>query len=246
MAERKLYIGTSGWSYKHWKGIFYPDGLPARDYLSFYSRMFGATEINTSFYRLPKDKMIENWKTIKRGFYFCPKMSRFVTHMKKLNDPEQTLPRYFAVFEPIRRRLGPILIQLPASLSFNPDKVRHFFSVLKKDYRGYSFCLEARHPSWLEQPAIDLLTKFRVGWVIAESGPRWLSAELITARHIYLRFHGPDGSYASSYPDSVLREYARKCRQWLKDGYTVWAFFNNDGHGYAIQNALSLQQMLSH
>jgi uncharacterized protein YecE (DUF72 family) len=241
----KIYVGTSGWNYKHWRGLFYPAGVRIADELAFYAGQFQAVEINNSFYRLPKPETVRNWTTeVPKGFYFCPKISRYITHAKKLNDPEQGLSRFFDVFDPFRKRLGPVLIQLPSMLGYHEEKAAAFFQALRT-YRGYQFALEIRHASWMEEDAIRLLKKYRIGFVIAESGGRWPYGEFVTARHIYLRFHGPDGSYASSYSAQKLAAYAKKCRAWRSAGHTIWAFFNNDGHAYAVKNAETFRRLLN-
>ncbi len=241
----QIHIGTSGWVYPHWKGLFYPVGYPQRRWLEYYAGQFDTTEINASFYRLPTQETVDKWqKTAGKGFHFCPKISRYITHAKKLNDPEQSVPRFFDVFGTIARSSGPVLIQLPAVLGFNEQKAAHFFSYLNSHYGDFKFSLEARHPGWTEREAIKLLKKYKIGWVIAESGKRFSSGELITARHIYLRFHGPDGYYATSYSKEALKAYARMCLSWKEDGYAVWVFFNNDLHGFAIENARTLKEMV--
>src|SRR4051812_23915574 len=111
-----VHIGTSGWSYKHWRGIYYPEEMKPTDYLAFYAQSFQVSEINSSFYNLPKVATVEGWvKKVPKGFMFCPKMSRYLTHMKKLHDPEESLERFFEVFEPMRKHMGPVLVQLPPS-----------------------------------------------------------------------------------------------------------------------------------
>lgn len=241
----KLHIGTSGWSYKHWRGIFYPADLAVSQQLTYYSSKFDTTEINSSFYRLPSPASVGHWQeSVNKSFRFCPKISRWITHAKKLNDPESSIPRFFEVFDPFRKICGPVLVQLPGNLVFNPGKADHFFSFLRHHYKDWSFSLEARHASWMSPEALALLIKYKIGWVIAESGNRWASSEITTARHIYLRFHGPDGSYASNYSENELTAYARKCSAWLRQGHDLWVFFNNDIHGYAIQNALRLHELV--
>ena len=183
-------------------------------------------------------------KFIVKASSFCPKISRWVTHAKKLNDPETSCPWFFDVFDPYRSSCGPVLVQLPANLVFNAEKTAHFFSFLRQNYKGWLFSLEARHESWMSPEALSLIQKYKIGWVIAESGNRWASKEIITARHIYLRFHGPDGSYATSYSDQQLRSYARKCRTWLTGGHDLWIFFNNDIQGHAIANARQLNILI--
>jgi uncharacterized protein YecE (DUF72 family) len=245
-AKGSLHIGTSGWVYPHWKEVFYPAGLPQRRWLEYYAGQFDSTEINASFYRLPTRETVEKWQAIAgKGFYFCPKISRFITHAKKLNDPEQAVPRFFDVFGAIAKSTGPILIQLPPMLGFKEEKATRFFSYLHHNYKDFRFSLEARHASWMEKSSVALLKKYDIGWVIAESGTRFASAELVTARHIYLRFHGPDGHYDTSYSKAVLKTYADKCLRWKEKGYAVWVFFNNDLHGYAVENARTLQKLMA-
>lgn len=240
-----IHIGTSGWVYPHWREVFYPKDVPQRSWLSYYAQFFDVTEINASFYRLPSIKAVENWAgSVAPAFRFCPKISRFITHAKKLNDPESSVPRFFDVFDAIERHVGPILIQLPANLVFHEDKAHHFFKFLRTTYPTYSFSLEARHASWMKADSIALLQAYDIGWVIAESGTRFTSAEIITAKHVYLRFHGPDGSYATRYTKRRLGSFAEKMQRWEKQGHLIWAFFNNDIHGYAIENALMLKKML--
>jgi uncharacterized protein YecE (DUF72 family) len=240
-----IHIGTSGWVYPHWKDVFYPSGLPQRRWLEFYSQQFDCTEINASFYRLPTQATVEKWQaTVGRNFRFCPKISRFITHAKKLNDPEQAVPRFFDVFGAIARSTGPVLIQLPAALAFNEQKTANFFGYLQQHYKDFRCSLEARHGSWMENAPQTLMKKYHIGWVIAESGDRFASAELVPSKHIYLRFHGPDGHYATSYSKSSLRSYAKRCLLWKEQGHTIWVFFNNDLHGYAVQNARTFQELL--
>jgi len=122
MRNKKINIGTSGWSYKHWKGEFYPEEMKPTDYLLFYTEHFDTTEINSSFYHLPRRSTVEQWveKTPKK-FRFCPKISRYITHIKRLHDPEETVARFFEVFEPMKEKMGPVLVQLPPSLKFKKN-----------------------------------------------------------------------------------------------------------------------------
>jgi len=246
MRMGKLYIGTSGWQYPHWREVFYPKGLPVKQQLEYYARHFPATEINATFYRLPSKAAVANWMdTVPKNFRFCPKISRFITHAKKLNDPEQGVPRFFDIFDPYRRSCGPVLIQLPAMLSFNVEKAGTFFSFLRQRYPDWKFSLEARHDSWMSDTSVAMLKKHRIGWVMVDAGSRWPSSqEIITARHIYIRLHGPDGSYATRYAPRALRKLAEKCMAWRERGHDCWIFFNNDIHGYAVENAKTLQTLM--
>ena len=234
----KIHIGTSGWSYKHWKGLFYPQKLKASEWLSWYARHFKTTEINGSFYRLPKEETVINWtKQVPADFIFCPKMSRYLTHMKKLKDPEESLERYFSVFESMQEMMGPVLMQLPPALKFNYDTARNLYELLKKKYKKYEFVMEVRHESWLQDESLTLMTKYDIGFVISQSGNEFPYSEMVTAKNIYVRFHGPEELYASSYTDSMLKKYWTKFKKWIREGPVIWVFFNNDIYGYAVKNA---------
>jgi uncharacterized protein YecE (DUF72 family) len=240
-----IHIGTSGWSYKHWKGIFYPPKLKTTEWIRFYSNHFKATEINGSFYKLPtRDTVIEWMEKVPKDFLFCPKMSRFLTHMKKLNEPEEPLERFFGIFEPLKKMMGPVLLQLPAILKFHYDKADHVYRLMKTKYRKYDFVMEVRHDSWMQEESLTLMTKYDIGLVISQSGERFPYSEMITAKNIYIRFHGPHQLYASSYSDEMLKDFAKKFRKWEKEGHVIWAFFNNDIHGYAIEDAKRLIKLL--
>ena len=240
-----IHIGTSGWSYKHWKNIFYPPKLKPAEWIHFYSDHFKTTEINGSFYKLPSEETIVEWtKKVTDDFLFCPKMSRFLTHMKKLNEPEEPLERFFGIFEPIKKMMGPVLLQLPEILKFNYDKAEHLYRLMKTSYKKYEFVMEARHDSWFTEQSLTLMTKYDIGLVISQSGEKFPYSETITAKNIYVRFHGPHQLYASSYSENMLKAFAKKFRKWEKEGHIVWAYFNNDMHGYAIGNAGRLIKLL--
>lgn len=243
--KNRIHIGTSGWSYKHWKEIFYPPKLKTTQWIVFYSQHFKSTEINASFYRLPLKETVINWtKKVPEDFLFCPKMSLYLTHMKKLLEPEETLERFFEVFEPMQKRMGPVLIQLPPSLKFNYDKAEYLYHLLKTQHRKYEFVMEVRHNTWLEDDSLTLMTKYDIGLVISQSGERFPYSEMITAKNIYIRFHGPEALYASSYSDAMLKEFARKFKKWEKEGHEIWIFFNNDIHGYATGDAKRLAEFV--
>jgi uncharacterized protein YecE (DUF72 family) len=245
MAVKKLHIGTSGWSYKDWKGLYYPEGLKPAEWLTFYAKQFDITEINTSFYHLPRKQTALNWAAkVPAGFRFCPKISRYLTHMKKLHEPEEPLQRFFEVFEPIKDVLGPVLVQLPPSLKFDYELAENFFKILNKDYKEFEFALEVRHNTWLENDSLDLMAKYNVAFVISQSGVNFPYAEVVTAKNIYIRFHGPGALYASSYSAEMLQDFAGKFKHWIKEGHTIWAFFNNDYFGHAIQNAQRLKDLI--
>jgi uncharacterized protein YecE (DUF72 family) len=237
----RIHIGTSGWSYAHWRGSYYPPGLASKNWLHHYSAQFSTTEINGSFYRLPTPETVLQWmEQVPEDFVFCPKMSRYLTHMKKLKDPEEPLERFFTLFEPMRERMGPVLLQLPPMLPFSYERTDYFFERLHKDYPDRDFVLEVRHPGWLEPDALSLLFRYGIGFVISQSKEAFPYLEITTSKHVYLRFHGPEALYASPYTDEQLGYYAKRFGEWVREGREVWAFFNNDIHGYAPVDAQRL------
>ncbi|WP_026632133.1 DUF72 domain-containing protein [Dyadobacter alkalitolerans] len=244
-ATDRIHIGTSGWSYKHWKGIFYPNEMKPTDYISFYADHFSVSELNGSFYKLPTQETVLKWITmVPEDFLFCPKMSRYLSHMKKLHDPEEPLQRFFNIFEPVKQHLGPVLIQLPDNVKFNEAVVRPFYELLQSDYSDYRFAMEVRDESWFSDESLKLLKKHKVTLVFAQS-EKFPYYEEITAKDIFIRFHGPESLYSSSYSDETLKEYALKFGEWVKQGHEVWAFFNNDVGGHALQNGAKLKELVA-
>ncbi len=245
MMEYRFFIGTSGWSYKHWKSLFYPPEIKAKDYLAYYSETFNTTEINSSFYLLPKDYTVNNWiSSVPAHFKFCPKISRYISHLKKLNDPEEPLERFFNIFDPIADHLGPVLIQLPKMVRFEQKKTSNFYSLLSSKYADYKFVLEPRDITWFTDISLDLMFVHNIGLVISHSNGIFPYKEAVTAKHIYLRFHGPEQLYGSQYSKAQLINYADKCVNWINDGHVVWAFFNNDIGGFATGDALRFRKLL--
>ena len=245
MRNKKINIGTSGWSYKHWKAAFYPEDMKPTDYLLFYTEHFDITEINASFYRLPLKSTVENWvKKVPKRFRFCPKINRYITHIKRLKDPEETVARFFDVFEPMKEKMGPVLVQLPPSLKFDYDVAEHFYTTLKKNFKAYSFAMEVRHETWMTEESFTLMSKYDMAFVISQSGEKFPYAETVTAKNIYVRFHGPKELYASSYSDEMLKGFAKKFQRWINEGHYIWAFFNNDVGLHAIHNAKTLKAIM--
>ena len=246
MLLENFHIGTSGWSYTHWSGLFYPEGLKPARYLEHYATVFSCVELNASFYRIPRIQTVEGWaQRTPQSFRFCAKMNRFITHRKKLVDVAEPLDRFLDVFEPLRERLGPFLVQLPPSLRFDPDIAESFLQLIDTYRDRHAFALEARHPSWFIPEALNLLRTYSMSLVIANSGGRFPETDTLTGFTIYIRFHGPFGNYSSPYTPDVLHGYARKIAGWLGERRTVWAFFNNDIDGHAVYNACELEKLVA-
>ncbi|WP_256464069.1 DUF72 domain-containing protein [Dyadobacter chenwenxiniae] len=184
-ATDRIHIGTSGWSYKHWKGIFYPAKMKPADYITFYADHFSVSELNGSFYKLPTQETVQKWVTmVPENFIFCPKMSRYLSHMKKLHDPEEPLQRFFNIFEQIKEHLGPVLIQLPDNVKFNEAVVRPFYELLQSDYAAYRFAMEVRDESWFSDESLKLMRKHKVSLVFAQSDHFPYYEEITAKRHL--------------------------------------------------------------
>ena len=240
-----IHIGTSGWSYKHWAGIFYPPDVKPAKFLEYYVSQFGCVELNSSFYHLPQTKTVSGWITrTPPDFLFCPKLSRHITHQQRLAKCEDSVKKFFDLFEAMKPRLGPVLIQLPPGLRFDKPLVTDFLDILNHEYREFRFAIEPRHQSWMTDEFTDLLADHNISFVMADAGKRYPHYEAMTADIIYLRFHGREKLYASDYDGRMLRPYAVKIETWLEEGKEVWVFFNNDYGGFAVENAKKLEGMI--
>lgn len=236
-----VHIGTSGWHYRHWKGPFYPEKLPATKMLDFYTRQFDTVELNNTFYRLPVESGLEKWRDqTPAGFCFAAKGSRFLTHMKKLKDPEIGLERFFERVDRLRPKLGPIVFQLPPFWEIDEERLRYFLQVLPKRHH-YAF--EFRNPTWHTDAIFRLLRKHNAAFCIFEIAG-FASGSPVTADFTYVRLHGPGGAYQGSYSRPVLEKWAGQIDAWRKELRAVYIYFDNDQAGYAVENALTLKRMV--
>jgi uncharacterized protein YecE (DUF72 family) len=239
---RALRIGTSGWVYKHWMGIFYPPGTPGEAQLPFYAQHFSSVEVNFSFYRLPERSVFETWRTqTPEGFLFAVKGSRFLTHMKKLNDPDEPLQRLMERATGLEDKLGPILFQFPHTWRLNLERLRDFMTALQP-YAPQPFAFEFRHPSWLIPPVYTLLEDAGAALCLPISPQVPLDVRL-TAPWSYIRFHG--GRWGTGFADVELREWSERIRSFQKQDATVCVYFNNDPEGHAIKDARRLSELLA-
>jgi uncharacterized protein YecE (DUF72 family) len=235
-------IGTSGWHYKHWHGPFYPVDLPSSGMLAFYLHHFDTVEINNSFYRLPLASTFETWRQ-KTGpdFCFAVKASRYLTHMKKLKDPEVALQRFFPLVNLLGEKLGPILFQLPPHWNCDAGRLAQFLQALPQGYR-YSF--ELRDQSWHRPEIYKVLERHNAAFCIHElAGFR--SPTRLTADFTYVRLHGPaKKAYQGSYDPAILSMWRDRICQWQSELKAVYVYLDNDQSGYAAQNAAQLKKMV--
>jgi len=238
----EIRIGTSGWHYKHWIGTFYPPKTPASKMLAYYCGRFNTVELNNSFYHLPKKTALESWRdSTPDDFVFAAKGSRFLTHMKKLNDAEQGLARFLDAIETLGAKLGPILFQLPPNWELNLERLQSFLALLPAHHR-YAF--EFRNRSWNADAVYDLLRRHNVAYCAFHLAGEH-SPILTTADFVYVRLHGPGGKYQGSYDNSVLQEWSDRIREWKRSLKAVYIYFDNDEAGYAAADALRLKSLVT-
>jgi len=236
-----LRIGTSGWSYKHWKGLFYPEDLNTNEWLKYYCKHFDTVELNSSFYHLPKLTTFESWyRKTPKNFLFAVKGSRFISHILKLNDAREPLQTLLNNASGLKEKLGPILFQLPPNFSLDLKRLEKFIKILPTDQR---FTFEFRHQSWFCEEVYKLLKKNNLALTISDT-PKYPLIEKVTADFVYIRLHGHEVLYASRYSKAELSEWARKIRGWLKDNLDIYVYFDNDANANAVRNATELKELL--
>ena len=240
MAE--IRIGTSGWHYQHWVGRFYPDRWPASKMLAYYQERFDTVEINNSFYRLPVESALERWRELTpSNFVFAVKGSRYLTHMKKLKDPAAGIEKFFSRIDLLKKKLGPVLFQLPPNFGMKPERLETFVKALPKRHR-YAF--EFRDESWNSPDIYALLRRHNSAWC-SYNLAGYQSPIEVTADFTYVRLHGPAGKYQGSYPDQELAQWAARIRAWRSELKAIYIYFDNDDSGYAAHNALRLRELIS-
>lgn len=228
-------IGTSGWQYDHWRGVFYPEDLPKGRWFDHYARQFDTVEINNTFYHLPADRVFDAWRErAPEGFCYILKFSRYGTHIKRLTEAADTVYAFMERANRLGNLLGPILVQLPPRWSADPERLAAF---LAETPSGQRWAVEFRDASWLNPEVYQVLRAYRAALCIhdlIEEHPR-----VLTADWAYLRYHG--GADNGNYSSPQLADAAGEIREYLNNGLDVFAYFNNDLHGYAVQNARDLR-----
>jgi uncharacterized protein YecE (DUF72 family) len=239
MAHR-FYCGTSGWNYRHWSGVLYPAGLPRSRWLSRYSEQFRTVEINNTFYRLPERETFDVWRrATPDGFVFAVKASRFLSHMRKLKDPEEPLQRLLSSVSGLEAKLGPTLYQLPPHWSKDLNRLNAFLQLLPA---GLRHVFEFRDASWQSDDTMDLLRRHGAGYCIMSAPDLPLRLER-TAGFAYIRMHNGGYETGSNYPDDALEWWAGRCAELLESG-DLYVYFNNDARGYAVYNAMKLEELV--
>jgi len=238
----KLYIGTSGWVYRHWRGIFYPEGLAQAKWLEFYNQYFTTVELNNSFYHLPSEKAFAAWRErSSEGFVYAVKVSRLITHLKKLRNVEGALENFLSRAQILREKLGPLLYQLPPNMPRNDRVLAAFLQLLPP---GLCHVFEFRNESWFDEGVFALLRQHQIGFCVYDM-PEFTTPIVATADFAYIRFHGSSELYGSCYSDAELEGWAKRIAELGQDLTSVYIYFNNDAEAFAVSNAKTLAELLT-
>ena len=269
----RAFIGISGYDYKPWRGVFYPDDLPARRWLEYASGRFDSIELNGTFYSLKSPAVFERWvaATPARDFVFAVKGGRFITHNLKLRNVERAMGNFFASgVLALGRKTGPFLWQLPGTYRFDAERLDGFMRQLPRTSRQaeavalrhderlrrgalvdaaanvrYRHALEVRHPSYFHDEFYALLREHRCGFVVADTAGKFPYAEEVTADFVYVRLHGSQELYASGYTDAELDQWAMRIGAWRSSGRDVYVYFDNDIKVHAPYDALRLAERVA-
>ncbi|WP_128548053.1 DUF72 domain-containing protein [Larkinella soli] len=238
-----IHIGTSGWSYDHWQGVLYPFPTPVSKRLGYYIQQFRTVELNSSFYRWPKESTFAGWRErLPEEFRLTVKAPRGLTHAKKLYAPEQWLERIKTCWHTLGEKRAILLVQLTPHLACDYGRLEYFLSQVPP---WMQVTVEFRHPTWHTEAIFSLLERYGAAYCIM-SGANLPCILRATAPFVYVRMHGPDTQhlYGGSYSDEDLRWWADRIREWQASGREVYVYFNNDGGGNAVRNALTLRALL--
>jgi uncharacterized protein YecE (DUF72 family) len=239
----RVWIGTSGWTYDGWRGPFYPPDVPKKDWLAWYGEQFSTTEINGSFYRTPSLEAVRTWRNqTPEGFLFAWKASKFITHWKRLTEKcENSIELMETRLRALSPKVGAVLFQLPPQFSKNHGRLEAFLKMLP---RCHSYAFEFRDKSWYDDDILELLRRQDVALCLSDHHDAPAPWE-VTARHVYVRGHGPGGRYRDNYPDRTLRHWARGIALWRRQRRTVFVYFDNDQKSAAPMDAQRLRDLLS-
>ncbi|GAB7042094.1 MULTISPECIES: DUF72 domain-containing protein [Catenuloplanes] len=231
-----IVVGTSGWQYKDWRGRFYPMRLPQRLWLEHYAERFGAVEANGAFYRLPERATFADWRArTPRDFRVAVKMSRYLTHVKRLREPAEPVARFMERAEALGEKLGPVLLQLPPTLRADHDALDE---TLRQFPRGVRVAVEPRHPSWWTPRTRQLLEQRGAALCWADRRSRPLTPRWRTTDFGYLRLHEGRAAPWPHYGRDALASWVRRLTETFGDE-DAFLFLNNDQGGAAVGDAMT-------
>lgn len=236
---KRFYIGCSGWYYMDWVGPFYPKTLHARDWLAFYAERFRTVEVNSTFYHFPREATLRSWyRRTPDGFLFTLKVYQSITHRRKFKGTQDLVRRFYEIGLTLEEKLGGFLFQLPPTFAYRADLLKEIVGQLDLSQRN---SLEFRHPSWFNKDVYEFLNKNGIA-TCTVSAPGLPQDAVETAAHGFVRFHGQKTWYEYHYSAGELKRWAEEIRKL--SAKTIFAYFNNDPHGWAPKNASELHQLL--
>lgn len=240
-----IRIGTSGWSYDHWREVLYSRGTPSSARLSRYVEVFDTVELNASYYRWPRDTAFAGWRSqLPGGFTMSVKAHRGLTHFRRLRSPEPWIERFEQCWSVLDGSAEALLVQPHPALE-RDDALLDEFLTLMPDH--IPVAMELRHASWNDPEVYALLRRHAAAYVVM-SGPGLLCEPVATSELVYIRLHGPshESIYAGAYSGDELRRWAEQILRWHRDGHRVVVYFNNDLGGHAVRNARTLKELVAH
>ncbi len=242
-----ICIGTSGWNYRHWwDGVFYPKEVKQKAWLEYYARFFDTVEINSTFYRLPLEKTVENWHSrVPPDFTYIVKASRIITHLKKLQDAEEIIGTFLNLCAGFKEKLGAVLFQTPPSMKADAERLSRTIDIIRghRHIGSVRVVFEFRNTSWFADEIYRILAGTNTCLCFSDM-PGLETEDPVTADFVYVRRHGASGRYSGCYSEEDLKTEARAIRKWAKDQKDVYVYYNNDIGGHAVRNALRLKELL--
>lgn len=237
----RYHIGCSGWHYEHWRGLYYPRDLPRSKWLQFYAKQFTTVELNNSFYHLPSEKAFASWHdSTPEDFVFAVKVSRFITHVRKLRNVGSALENFISRASFLGKKLGPLLYQLPPNMRRNDALLDNFLASLPP---GHQHVIEFRHQGWIDDQVFAILRRHNAALCIFDM-PGLSCPVVATSDFAYIRFHGSQWLYSSCYSEEELSQWAEKITSLGRDIKAVYVYFNNDAEAFAVRNAITLKRLL--
>lgn len=249
--DRHIYIGTSGWHYDDWTELFYPPDVTGYQELRFHSRHFNTVENNSSFYRIAGEATYKTWSRMTPDAYkFSIKLNKLITHTYQLDLNEEVVEKVHYILnttQVLGEKLGAIVIQLPASFTYDLARVDRFLKFFTAEVRRkphqFDIAIEFRNKYWFTDELFAVLERHRVALVAGQSS-RWPGIRRVTSDVVYIRMHGPEELFASAYSTEQLEEWAAYITDLPEQVKRVYVYFNNDFHGHALRNAKELMELV--
>lgn len=239
--DGSIRVGVSGWDHEQWRGSFYPSDLSCEDWLGYYAQHFQTVEVVSSFRHSPREQTLVQWReAVPKDFIFSVKANHYITHLKELKDPQQTVPPFLKRLKVLGKNLGPILFEMPPHWNLNLHRLHSFLKSLSHDHR---YVFEFRNPSCFTSQVYNVLEDYGAAFCIYDM-PGQVSPRVVTTDLIYVRLHGPDSTCPGQFETKALSDWADTFSTWMERGKEIYCYFVNDQQGQALQDAETFQRMI--